>query len=204
MSEANIVLPHLTSKSAGDTVVGASLRAGRTALRLVAGADRARRQPRRQVDDRRRRRGRGRRDGLHEAPGQNHDLVRHRDRARAFFHVSPRLSGQPDAGDRNRDRLPDGRQRLLRRRTGRDEAGGQRQRAQRQRRADQLQGRDGDRVQGRRRLGHVHGRLRPARRDHHLPGLPAKRDEGADRIRLRRLARRALHARGRRHLHQGG
>ena len=32
--------------------------------------------PRRQVDDRRRRRGRGRRDGLPEAPGQNHDLVR--------------------------------------------------------------------------------------------------------------------------------
>ena len=29
-------------------------------------------------------------------------------------------------------------------------------------------------VQGRRRLGHVHGRPRTARRDHHLPGLPAR------------------------------
>ena len=31
-----------------------------------------------------------------------------------------------------------------------------------------------------------------------------KRDEGANRLRLRRLARGALHARRRRHLHQGG
>ena len=34
--------------------------------------------------------------------------------------------------------------------------------------------------------------------------LPGKRDEGADRVRLRRLAGGALHARRRRHLHQGG
>ena len=43
-----------------------------------------------------------------------------------------------------------------------------------------------------------------AGRHYHLSDLPRKRDEGAGRFRLRRIAGGALHARGRRHLYQGG
>ena len=41
-------------------------------------------------------------------------------------------------------------------------------------------------------------------RHHHLPGLPAGCDEGAGRVRIRRLPGRPFYARRRRHLYQGG
>ena len=122
----------------------------------------------------------------------------------ALFFMYRKVYQGPEPAARHLDRLSDGRRRFLRRRLRRDVAGGQGQRPQRQRRADQLQGRDGTRVQGGRGLGDVHGRPGVARRDDHLPGVPRKRDEGSGRLRLRRFAGGAVHARRRRNLHQGG
>ena len=75
---------------------------------------------------------------------------------------------------------------------------GRRGRAVELRRGDaaRLPDRDGHR--------HADGRPRPPRRHDHLPDLQREGLRGPPRLRLRRHAPRALHARRRRHLHEGG
>ena len=101
-------------------------------------------------------------------------------------------------------RVSHGLPRQLRRRVRRHEPGRPRQRPDRVRRDAQLQGRVRNRVSGRDGVGDVHRRTGPPRRDDHLRGVPRRRRAGADRVRLRRLARRPVHAHRRRHLHEGG
>ena len=64
--------------------------------------------------------------------------------------------------------------------------------------------RDADRLPHRWGGRHVHRRPGPARRDHRRAHLPGQRPRGAGGLRLRGRAAGDVHARRRRHLHQGG